>query len=77
MIDHATGIDIGQAFQCELMALGFEFNPGSQRLPDNPTFGTVEPRGKQVNLLGKVEGDMGGNNTVAHGNSFQITVNRL
>jgi hypothetical protein len=46
-------------------------------LPDNPTLGTVELRGKQVNLFGKIEGDMGSNNTVAHGNSFQITFNQL
>jgi hypothetical protein len=74
MIEHATGIDIDQTFQRELMAFGFEFNPRSQRLPDDPTLGTVEPRAEQVNLLGTVGGDMGGDNTVAHGNSFQIII---
>jgi len=44
MIEHATGIDIDQTFQREPMAFGFEFNPRSQRLPDDPTFGTVESR---------------------------------
>jgi len=77
MIDHTPRIDISQTFQSELMALGFKFDPRNQRLTDDPPLGTVKPSGKHVNLFGKVEGDVGGDNTAVHISSFQIIVNQL
>lgn len=58
MVDQATGINVGQALQGELMAFGLESDPGSQSLFDDPPLGAVETCGELVDLCGEFAGDI-------------------
>jgi hypothetical protein len=66
MVDDPSGVDIGQRFQSEAMPLFFLFYPGAQRLLDDPAAGPLQLFRQLVDLFGKGEWNVGGENLSIH-----------
>src|SRR5271157_5799474 len=67
MIDHPSGVDIGQRLQRQPVALLLLLDPGAERLLHDPAAGALQSLGKLVNLLGQRQWDVGGQYFGLHG----------
>jgi hypothetical protein len=66
VIHNPASIDISQTFQCKLMAFDFKRDPRRQGLLDDPTFGTIHPGGKLVDLFSKLIWNMSSDDACIH-----------
>ena len=65
MIDHPPRIDIRESLQSKLVAFLFERHPRRKRLLDDPSARAVNSLGNLIDLLRKLNRDMGSDRAIA------------